>query len=88
VAVEVDLPLVLEIVLPLEISTVLRLWLLDLGFSTLWLVLHVSFACKVFQDHPQKIFGFHGEIANHLRLGLAKKKKNLKRKIRVSQKLD
>jgi hypothetical protein len=35
VAVEVDLPLDLEVVIPLEISTVLRLWLLDLGFPIL-----------------------------------------------------
>jgi hypothetical protein len=54
VAVEVDVPLDLEVVIPLEISTVLRLWLLNLGFPTLELVLHVSFACKVFLDHPQK----------------------------------
>jgi hypothetical protein len=32
VAVEVDLPLDLEVVIPLEIPMVLRLWLLDLGF--------------------------------------------------------
>jgi hypothetical protein len=42
VAVEVDLPLGLEVVIPLEIPTVLQL------------VLHVSFACKVFLDHSQK----------------------------------
>jgi hypothetical protein len=35
VAVDVDLPLDLEVVIPLEIPTVLRLWLLDLGFRTL-----------------------------------------------------
>jgi hypothetical protein len=35
VAVEVDLPLDLEVVIPLEILTVLRLWLLDLGFPIL-----------------------------------------------------
>jgi hypothetical protein len=35
VAVEVDLPLDLEVAIPLEIPTVLRLWLLDLGFPTL-----------------------------------------------------
>jgi hypothetical protein len=35
VAVEVDLPLDLEVVIPLEIPVVLRLWLLDLGFPTL-----------------------------------------------------
>jgi hypothetical protein len=56
--VEVDLPLDLEVVIPLEILTVLRLWLLDLGFPTLLLVLHVTFACKVFLDHPQKSLGF------------------------------
>jgi hypothetical protein len=44
----------LEVVIPLEILTVLRLWLLNLGFPTLQLVLHVSFTCKVFLDHPQK----------------------------------
>jgi hypothetical protein len=33
--VEVDLPLDLEAVIPLEILTVLRLWLLDIGFPTL-----------------------------------------------------
>jgi hypothetical protein len=33
-AVEVDLPLDLEVVIPLEIPTVLRLRLLDLGFPT------------------------------------------------------
>jgi hypothetical protein len=32
--VEVDLPLDLEVVIPLEILTILRLWLLDLGFPT------------------------------------------------------
>jgi hypothetical protein len=35
VAVEVDLPLDLEVVIPLEIPTVLQLRLLDLGFPTL-----------------------------------------------------
>jgi hypothetical protein len=35
VVVEVDLPLDLEVVIPLEILTVLRFWLLDLGFPTL-----------------------------------------------------
>jgi hypothetical protein len=35
VAVEVDLPLDLEVVITLEVSTVLRLQLLDLGFPTL-----------------------------------------------------
>jgi hypothetical protein len=58
VAVEADLPLDLEVVIPLEISTILQLWLLDIGFPTLLLVLHVSFACKVFLDHPQKVLGF------------------------------
>jgi hypothetical protein len=58
VAVEADLPLDLEVVIPLEISTILQLWLFDIGFPTLLLVLHVSFACKVFLDHPQKVLGF------------------------------
>jgi hypothetical protein len=44
----------LEVVIPLEILTVLRVWLLNLGFPTLQLVLHVTFACKVFLDHPKK----------------------------------
>jgi hypothetical protein len=35
VAVEVDLPLDLEVVIPLEILTVLQLQLFDLGFPTL-----------------------------------------------------
>jgi hypothetical protein len=35
VAVEVDVPLDLEVLIPLEILTVLRLWLLNLGFPTL-----------------------------------------------------
>jgi hypothetical protein len=49
-------------------------------------VLHVTFACKVFLYHPQKSFGFLGELANHLRLGLAiKQKSKKKRKIRVNQ---
>jgi hypothetical protein len=30
-------------------------------------------------DHPQKIFGFLGEVANHLRLGLAIKQKSKKK---------
>jgi hypothetical protein len=74
VVIEVDLPLDLEVVIPLEILTVLRRWLLNLGFPTLYLVLHVSFACKVFLDHPQKKVWFLGEVPNHLRLGLAKTK--------------
>jgi hypothetical protein len=52
-------------------------------------VLHVTFACKVFLDHPQKSFGFLGEVANHLQLGLAiKQKSKKKRKVRVNQELD
>jgi hypothetical protein len=39
-------------------------------------VLHVTFACKVFLDHPQKKFGFLGEVANHLWLGLEIKQKS------------
>jgi hypothetical protein len=35
VAVEVDVPLDLEVVIPLEVPTVLLLRLLDLGFPTL-----------------------------------------------------
>jgi hypothetical protein len=35
VVIDVDLPLDLEVVIPLEILTVLRLRLLDLGFPTL-----------------------------------------------------
>jgi hypothetical protein len=83
----VDLPLDLEVVIPLEILTVLRLWLLDLGFPTLYLVLHVTFACKVFLDHPQKSLGFwRGSQPSPVRV--SDKTKNLKRKIRVRQELD
>jgi hypothetical protein len=46
-------------------------------------VLHISFACKVFLDHPQKIFGFLREVANHLRLGLAIKQKSKKEKLEL-----
>jgi hypothetical protein len=74
VVIEVDLPLDLEVVIPLENSPVIQLRLLNLGFPILYLVLRVSFACKVFLDHPQKSFGFLGEVANHLLLGLAKTK--------------
>jgi hypothetical protein len=52
-------------------------------------VLHVSFACEVFLDHPQKKFGFLGEVANHLRLGLVIKQKSKKEKLGlIKTKLD
>jgi hypothetical protein len=74
VAVEVDLPLNLEVVIPFEIYTVLQLWLLDLGFQSFSLCcmspLPVKFSWII---HKIK-FGFLGEVANHLQLGLAKTK--------------
>jgi hypothetical protein len=81
VAVEVDLPLDLELVIPLEIPMVLRLWLFNLGFPTLLLVLHVSFACKFSWIIHKIKFGFLGEVANHLRLGLAQTKNLTKEKL-------
>jgi hypothetical protein len=79
-AVEVDLPLDLEVVIPLEISTVLQLGLFDLGFPTFYLVLHVSFACEVFLDHPQKNIwvSWRGSQPSPVRVS---KNKNLKEKL-------
>jgi hypothetical protein len=34
-------------------------------------VLHATFACKIFLDHPQNICFFVGDAPVHLRLGLA-----------------
>jgi hypothetical protein len=84
VVVEVDLPLDLEVVIHLEISTVLQLRLFDLGFPislSCMSPLPVKFSWII---HKRK-FGFLGEVANHLRLGLAIKQKSKKRKIRVNQ---
>jgi hypothetical protein len=81
--VEVDLPLDLEVVITLEISTVLQLF--DLGFPTLKLVLHVSFACKVFLDHPQKKVWVSWRGSQPSPVRVSKNKESKKRKIRVNQ---
>jgi hypothetical protein len=52
-------------------------------------VLHVTFACKIFLDHPQNICFFVGDVAIHLRLGLANiDKERTKRKLGFSKTLD
>jgi hypothetical protein len=54
-------------------------------------VLHITFACKIFLDHPQSIcFLFVGDVAVHLRLGLAINKiyTQTKRKLGFSTTLD
>ena len=59
----------------LEVKTMNhRLRLLDLLVPTSLIVLRVSFACKVFLDHPQN-FRFVGEAPVHLLLGVSEKKK-------------
>jgi hypothetical protein len=78
---EVDLLLILEVEFLLEIPT--RPPLLDL-------VLHVTFACKIFLDHPQNICFFVGNVVVHLQLGLAIDKiyAKAKRKLGFSETLD
>jgi hypothetical protein len=51
------------------------------------LVLHVTFACKIFLDYPQNICFFVGDVAVHLRLGLVINKiyTKAKKKTRVKQ---
>jgi hypothetical protein len=61
---EVDLLLILEVEFLFGDSNALRPLLLDL-------VLHVTFAYKIFLDHPQSICFFVGDVVVHLRLGLA-----------------
>jgi hypothetical protein len=51
-------------------------------------VLHGTFTCKVFLDHPQNICFFVGDVAVHLQLGLAINKKRTKRKLGFSKTLD
>jgi hypothetical protein len=46
------------------------------------LVLHVTFACKIFLDHPQNIF-FVEDVVVHLPLGLAINKIYTKAKIKL-----
>jgi hypothetical protein len=78
--VDVDLPLDLEVVIPLGILTVLRLRLLDLGFQPFSLCCTSPLPVKVSWIIHKRKFGFHGEVANRLRLGLAKTK-NLNKEI-------
>jgi hypothetical protein len=52
-------------------------------------VLHVTFACKIFLDHPQNICFFVGDVAVHLQLGLANiTKKENKGKLGFSKTLE
>jgi hypothetical protein len=79
---EVDLLFNLGGVLSLGESNALRPSLLDI-------VLHVTFPCKIFLDHPQNICFFVGDVAVHLRLGLAIiNKKGTKRKLGFRKTLD
>jgi hypothetical protein len=59
--VEVDYPQGLEVVIPLEIPTILRPPLLDLQIPAFQLVLLVFLTCKVFWI-IHKIFRFVGEV--------------------------
>jgi hypothetical protein len=54
------------------------------------LVFHVTFACKIFLDHPQNICFFVRDVVVHLRLGLAINKiyTKAKRKLGFSETLD
>jgi hypothetical protein len=79
VAVEVDLPLDLEVVIPLEILTVLQLWLLDQGFQPFSLSCTSPLPVKFSWIIHKRKFVFLGEVANHLRLGLAIKQKYKKK---------
>jgi hypothetical protein len=46
-------------------------------------VLHITFACKIFLDHPQNICFFAADVAVHLQLGLSIiNKKGTKKKLK------
>jgi hypothetical protein len=85
VAVEVHLPLDLEVVIPWRFRRSS-----DFGF---WIQVFQPFSLCCTSPLPVKFswiihkrkFGFLGEVANHLQLGLAIKQKSKKRKVRVNQ---